>query len=804
MTSAREPLGLRRDGGPLALLALLAAAVSVRAIGDVMAFIRGDWPTMFFPIYSFLGERLRAFDIPGWNPYQFSGAPFIGDPSSGWLYLPAMAIYSLLPAESATALFIGFHVVLSAIAAYLLARLTGLGPPAAFVAGVAFAFPWLVPAAAGAVLMMQVTTWLPISLIGAEIARDSGSPARRFLGLVLSGLALCQILAAWLGQAAYYSLLVFAGWVAWRTLVTPPRGWQASQRLAGLLGIGGGTLLIAFALNAASLLVRLDANARSNAAGGNYTGISGWADTKIGLPLADIARSLVGGFSVASWQYVGAAVVALALLAPFIAWRWPPLLFWLVVPAAAIILTLPEETPLHAAAYTLLPRFELIHAHLPDRILMVVPLSAAMLAGAATDALARGISHPRLWQLAGIAAVVAVAAAGFLLEREGIVSRGSLLCALAALGIALVAVLLPGATRPALLALALAAVIFWDPVGRAFVAGWGQGAGPQRSLQGAFAGDVQGFLHENGAADFLAEATATNPGRYAGYDPAILPDPAEFGDLPPQVYRNQWLGPANWLLVQNWGMWFGLDDVQGYNPIHVRRYGEYIDALNGHRQEYHETDLFPSAFASPLLDPLNLRYLIVPGDAPERADLADLLAAMPTRYQDENVLILENEQAFPRAWLVHAAEQAAPDKTLQMLADGTADPAQIALLETPPPSLSEADPGADESANVSRLDPDHKSVQVSASAPALLMLSEVWDPGWAATVDGEPASTYQANFVFLAVPVPTGDHLVELSYTPPYLQLGLGISLGTVLALGVISGALYRRQDRHSLVSEAP
>ena len=44
----------------------------------------------------------------------------------------------------------------------------------------------------------------------------------------------------------------------------------------------------------------------------------------------------------------------------------------------------------------------------------------------------------------------------------------------------------------------------------------------------------------------------------------------------------------------------------------------YIDALNGHRQEYHERDLFPAGLPSPLLDLLNLRYLIVPADAPER------------------------------------------------------------------------------------------------------------------------------------------------------------------------------------------
>ena len=792
-------IDVRRDRFTLALLVATALVVSASVFGDVTRYIRGDWPTMFFPFYKLLGERLRAFDIPGWNPDQFAGVPFAADPSSGWWYLPAMALYALFPAEPATALFIGFHVLLSAIAAYALARLTGLSPAGALVAGFAFTFPWLVPAAAGAVLLMQITTWLPIALIGVELARRPSRVLPRLAGIALAGLALCLILASWLGQGAYYSLLVIGGWVAWRTLVTPPGDWTPRRRLINLAGIGGGVLLLGFALNAAALLPRLEANTRSNAAGGIYTGISAWSDTKLGTPLDVVARSLAGGFSVAAWDYVGAAVLALALLAPFVATRWPPLLFWLIVPIAAIILVLPEPTPLKSLAYALLPRFELIHTHLPDRILMVVPLAAAMLAGATTDALVCRLPAPRWRQPVAILAIVALAAGGIALERGGILTRVSLLAALAALAIAAVAILLPGATRPALLVVALAAVILWDPVGRVLLAGWGPGAGPERSLHAALGGEVEAFLHENGAAAFLRKATSANPGRYAGYDPALLPDPEAVGDLPPQAYRNHWLGPANWLLVQNWGTWFGVEDVQGYNPIHIKRYGEYIDVLNGHRQEYHETDIFPGGLDSPLLAPLNLRYLIIPADAPERPALAPLLDTMPAVYDDARVIIVENRAAFPRAWLVHEAEQVPSDETLPLLANGTVDPARTALLEvTPPPLAPAADPGA-EAVSYIRPAPDRITVEATAQAPGLLMLSEIWDPGWQATIDGEAAPTLQANSIFLAIPIAAGQHRVELHYTPPYLWLGLGISAATLLLLLAAGAVLWQRERRHAL-----
>ena len=115
---------------PLAVLLLVVLLISAATFGNVAAYIRGDWPTMFVPPYAFLGERLRALSVPGWNPYQFSGLPFAADPSSGWMYLPAMVIYAVLPPFAATTVFIAFHLLLSAAAAYTLARLTGRGPAA--------------------------------------------------------------------------------------------------------------------------------------------------------------------------------------------------------------------------------------------------------------------------------------------------------------------------------------------------------------------------------------------------------------------------------------------------------------------------------------------------------------------------------------------------------------------------------------------------------------------------------------------------------------------------------------------------
>ena len=79
------------------------------------AWIGMDTATAFLPWYSFLGEQLRAGHIPTWNPHTFAGTPFAADPESGWMYLPAMLAFTLLPLDAAVRANLLVHVLLAAL-----------------------------------------------------------------------------------------------------------------------------------------------------------------------------------------------------------------------------------------------------------------------------------------------------------------------------------------------------------------------------------------------------------------------------------------------------------------------------------------------------------------------------------------------------------------------------------------------------------------------------------------------------------------------------------------------------------------
>src|SRR5258706_14978901 len=74
-----------------------------------------DILSFWLPRFAFLGRSLAAGHVPLWNPYEFTGARFAADPQGGWLYLPAMKLFSWVNPGTAMRAFIALNSLLSGI-----------------------------------------------------------------------------------------------------------------------------------------------------------------------------------------------------------------------------------------------------------------------------------------------------------------------------------------------------------------------------------------------------------------------------------------------------------------------------------------------------------------------------------------------------------------------------------------------------------------------------------------------------------------------------------------------------------------
>lgn len=163
--------------------------------------------------------------------------------------------------------------------------------------------------------------------------------------------------------------------------------------------------------------------------------------------------------------------------------------------------------------------------------------------------------------------------------------------------------------------------------------------------------------------------------------------------------------------------------------------------------------------------------------------------------------VYENLQARPRAWLVGEALQLAPEASLAAIrtsqlpggAAGSFDPARVALVEQP---LELRATDFDPSSLVEITDLQNTSIklQTSSRSASFLVLSDVYYPGWQATIDDAPTKIYLTDYVLRGVALPPGGHTVRFFYQPQSLRYGLLLSFAALIALAFCAWRLPPRR----------
>jgi hypothetical protein len=88
-------------------------------------------------------------------------------------------------------------------------------------------------------------------------------------------------------------------------------------------------------------------------------------------------------------------------------------------------------------------------------------------------------------------------------------------------------------------------------------------------------------------------------------------------------------------------------------------------------------------------------------------------------------------------------------------------------------------------ASVTSLEPNTISLEANLNRPGLLVISDVYYPGWEAQVDGEHASVVEVDYCLKAVPVGAGTHRIRVRFRPDSFVWGLSVTLLTCFSIGV-------------------
>jgi hypothetical protein len=220
----------------------------------------------------------------------------------------------------------------------------------------------------------------------------------------------------------------------------------------------------------------------------------------------------------------------------------------------------------------------------------------------------------------------------------------------------------------------------------------------------------------------------------------------------------------------------------------------------------------------------NSRYVILPVAANgwlgakagfERIQPPDEIvrdAARARRWIDEkNWQLVRNKDAYPRAWLVHYLrvrkpvrgrndpEQREMMKDLVYQADALLhepgrpvyNPRVMAYVETERPQslagyVSRTAVSPTESVAITRYEPQRVELAATLERPGLVVLADVYYPGWKLTIDGTPAPIYRTNRMMRGAAVTAGRHTLVYAYDPASFRIGGMLSIAGLLVVAAL------------------
>lgn len=112
-------------------------------------------------------------------------------------------------------------------------------------------------------------------------------------------------------------------------------------------------------------------------------------------------------------------------------------------------------------------------------------------------------------------------------------------------------------------------------------------------------------------------------------------------------------------------------------------------------------------------------------------------------------------------------------------------------------------PSSGKQAVIVRHGPNNVTIRASSAEGGVVILTDLFSPGWRVEVDGTPADPIAVEGLYRGVLLPPGEHRVEWTYAPRSIRVGALLSISTAIAMaGLTAVSAVRRRGRPTRVSE--
>jgi hypothetical protein len=734
VTARRAPAGLFAAAVLLApVLWLLPALVSRQAPSF------RDQSDFFHPMKLYTADRIRAGEIPLWNPLSGCGEPWLANLQSGVFYPPG-AFFLIPSAALGAGLFLIFHFAVAIAGMWRFLREEGTSPAAAAAGAALFAASGFAASLSAYWNHFGAFAWVPAA---AALARSGLDRRSQRLGLaamlglqamagspeITGGTLLLAAILVWQRRGPSASSSEFTGGFVSGFAPTAPRR-AARIGAVALLGL----CLAAWALVPFGELAATSDRREALAAGERDSGAVTWSGAASAAGLDQFGS---GTSYLASLAF---GPIALAAAAAAFRERERRRLALLLAALGGVGIVLASAGPVGSLLRTL-PPFD--HIRYPGKYLAATAFALAALAGLGFDAL-RFDSQARRPLFLG-----AVACAGALLLLFSGAPPAVRVCG--AFGLA---ALLLGAAAPA---------------SKTALVGFLHGAAALILVAGLALAGRPLFRFAPEAEIRLRPATVAKLASVSG---RVLTPPmshlvsrvlieGEYGAPTLRRQRETLIGYTN--LLQ------GVRTVRTASPLATdasRRIAASID--NGPNLQRTAGTVSARVLWTPDLPP-NMGS----------AKVGDFFRAPVNPYRPR--------LSFVRGYSVEPDPERAWQRRVAFETDWEKS---VFLDREPAPRPIEGAPGRGfVLARIAEERGERIVADVHSDGAGILVLTDLAYPGWRAEADGHPVPILRADGLFRAVALPAGPHQVIFTYRPISFYVGAGVSVAALLVLILLARA---------------
>ena len=748
----------------------LIAAAAVSAWFMTGMVVPWDSKNHFYAMYRFLGEAVARGEIPLWNPFHFGGYPAVADPQS-LIFTPTMFLFAALFPQASMQAFdamVFSHLLIGGFGVLGLCRRRGWHPTAAVLAASIFMLGGPAASRLQHTGMIISYGFIPVALLMLEYALERVS----FRYALAFGVT-AALMAVGRDQVAFLACYMLIGVVVWQTLAAErPLVFLRDRALILLvMGITGAALLVVPSVLTMQFLAtsnRPEISFGVAVAGSlapvnfatmfapNVFGSLNWTYDYWGPGYETIAEPDWTDRAI-NYLFIGTLPAVLLVWHGIAGGRLlgKSFRFFLTLGVVALVYAIGRYTPIFAWMFDFFPGVTLYRR--PADATFELNIALAMAAGYLVNRfIHEGLPQPSLHLPKLVAVLLMVTAIGL---------TGLLV------GSAIAFSITQTHASPALDSLALALAITLGGVALLILMRRPDRRALAAALLVAFTGAE--LVWRNSAASLNAEPAAS----YAVYSQlcasqeqglAVLRKElamrADRGDHP----RVEILGLGGaW---QNASMALGLENTLGYNPLRISDYERAVgpgeNAVDPNLRHYPGTF---RGYRCALASLLGLEYLIL--DRPLNRMPRHVPRPLATQlFAGDHMYIYRLGHVAARAYLATSVrpvdrEDALSDHVLpdfdvsrEVLIDQTSLPDLKAQYNSPE--------AADSSVKIAAYHDDRVLIDVDTPKDGILVLHDIWYPGWTVTVDGVQKTVLRANVLFRGVEVAAGHHLVSFEFHP--------------------------------------